>query len=96
MFEPTKDFSAFEEDGTITLLIKDVEDTQCAFLWKPVDPYTGKWMRMRYNGSSPFAMWWSQMFDDGYDDCEVCGQPFENEPDCPKVCGDCEKNPDSK
>jgi hypothetical protein len=61
MFEPTQDFSGCEYDGLITLLVKDVKDTQCAFLWKPLEPYTGKWMRMRYNGSSPFAMWWSQM-----------------------------------
>ena len=29
--------------------------------------------------------------DDGYDDCEICGTTFENEPDCPKICGICEK-----
>lgn len=29
--------------------------------------------------------------DEGYDDCEECGELFENEPGCPKVCGKCEK-----
>jgi hypothetical protein len=34
--------------------------------------------------------------EDGWDDCEKCGQLFENEPDCPKICGECEKDEDDE
>ena len=27
-----------------------------------------------------------------WDDCENCGQVFENAPDCPNICGECERN----
>jgi hypothetical protein len=70
MFEPSKDFSGYNEDETIVLEVKDVpcknqarnDGGWCAFLWKPVG-FTGKWIREEYNGSSPFALWWSEMDD---------------------------------
>ena len=70
MFEPTQDLSGFQDDDdTIILEVKDVkcktkarqDGGWSAFLWKPVGPYLGKWIRQEYNGSSPFALWWSQM-----------------------------------
>jgi hypothetical protein len=31
-----------------------------------------------------------------WDDCEKCGKLFENEPDCPNICGECEEESDSE
>jgi hypothetical protein len=28
--------------------------------------------------------------EEGWDACEKCGEAFENEPECPKICGLCE------
>jgi hypothetical protein len=74
MFEPSKDFSGYEDDGGIDIQWKTVPCKNpareasgywCAFLWKPAsEVYDGKWMRQEYNGSSPFAMWWCQQTDD--------------------------------
>jgi len=70
MFEPSQDFSGYEDDEGIDILWKTVKCKNpardvggwCAFLWKPAsEVYTGKWIRQEYNGSSPFAMWWSVM-----------------------------------
>ena len=70
MFEPSQDFSGYEDDEGIDILWKTVKCKNpardvggwCAFLWKPAsEVYTGKWIRQEYNGSSPFAMWWSDM-----------------------------------
>ena len=73
MFEPKQDFSAYEDDGDIILLVKDVScknpsrresSLWSAFLWKPAsEVYTGKWVREEYNTSSPFAWWWSEVSD---------------------------------
>ena len=65
-----------ETDAFIQILWKPVkckskarEDRGwCAMLWKPSSEVwdtegDGKWMRVEYNGSSGFAMWWSQMTD---------------------------------
>lgn len=30
--------------------------------------------------------------EEGWCDCERCGRVFENEPDCPSICGICEKD----
>jgi hypothetical protein len=69
MFEPSQDFSGYEDDEGIEILYKYVPCKNpareaggwCAFLWKPSsDIYDGKWIRQEYNGSSPFAMWWCQ------------------------------------
>jgi len=40
----------------------------CAILWKPASEVwdtegDGKWIRQEYNGSSSFAMWWSENSD---------------------------------
>jgi hypothetical protein len=66
MFKPKDDYSGYDDDDSIILTVKDVPCNNaerhsggwCAFLWKPVGPYTGKWIRQEYNGSSPFALWW--------------------------------------
>ena len=72
MFEPSQDFSGYEDDEGIEILWKTVPCKNptreaggwCAFLWKPAsEVYTGKWIRQEYNSSSPFAMWWSDMTD---------------------------------
>jgi hypothetical protein len=73
MFEPKDDFSAYECDEGIEILVRTVPCKNpareaggwCAFLWKPnseeyEEEYDGKWMRKEYNGSSPFAFWWCQ------------------------------------
>ena len=79
MFEPSEDFSGYEDDEGIEILVRIVPCKNpareaggwCAFLWKPSsDVYDGKWMRQEYNGSSPFAMWW----------CEQTG-PLDDEED---------------
>jgi hypothetical protein len=74
MFEPSKDFSGYEDDGDIVIEWKCVpcknpaRETSggwCAFLWKPDSGvYDGKWIRQEYNSSSPFAMWWSSIAED--------------------------------
>ena len=74
MFEPSGDFSGYDDDGGIEIEWKTVKNKNpareasghwCAFLWKPAsEVYDGKWIRQEYNGSSPFALWWSDMCDD--------------------------------
>ena len=80
MFEPSQDFSGYEDDEGIDILWKTVKCKNpareaggwCAFLWKPAsEVYTGKWIRQEYNGSSPFAMWWSDMTDGADEDAEL-------------------------
>ena len=83
MFEPSQDFSGYEDDEGIDIQWKTVpcKNTAreaggwCAFLWKPAsEVYDGKWIRQEYNGSSPFAMWWSDIADnDKPDACKDCG-----------------------
>jgi len=77
MFEPTADFSGYEDDGAIDIKWKNVKCRNpareaggwCAFLWKPdSEVYDGKWIRQEYNGSSPFAMWWCQVSDNDEED----------------------------
>ena len=77
MFEPTADFSGYEDDGGIDIQWKVVKCRNpareaggwCAFLWKPIsEVYDGKWIRQEYNGSSPFAMWWCQVSDNDEED----------------------------
>lgn len=52
-------YSNYNDEGQITLEVKDAQDNNwCCFNWKP-EGSTDKWKRMRYNGSSPFAFWWS-------------------------------------
>lgn len=71
MFEPEKDFSGYQDDENISLLISDIKvrnpsrrDTYSAFLWKPSsEVYTGKWIRVEYNTSSSFAFWWCDASD---------------------------------
>ena len=72
MFEPSGDFSDYEDDEGIDIEWKTVKcknsvreaNGWCAFLWKPAsEVYDGKWMRKEYNGSSPFAMWWCDISD---------------------------------
>jgi hypothetical protein len=83
MFEPSQDFSGYEDDGGIDIIWKTVECKNparenggwCAFLWKPAsEVYAGKWIRQEYNGSSPFAMWWCQQTNDEKND-----NPFSEE-----------------
>lgn len=76
MFEPSQDFSSYEEDDMIELEWKSVKCKNpareaggwSAFIWKPSShyekAYEGKWIRQEYNGSSPFALWWSSIEDD--------------------------------
>nr|WPF46783.1 MAG: hypothetical protein [Lake Baikal virophage 12] len=47
----------------------DVEDLpyMCNMLWRVSE---GKWKKMRYNGSSPFAMWWCSNEGDDYEEDE--------------------------
>ena len=81
MFEPSQDFSGYEDDEGIDILWKTVKcknpaleasGVWCAFLWKPAsEVYTGQWIRQEYNGSSPFAMWWSDMTDGADEDAEL-------------------------
>ena len=63
MFEPSQDFSAYGH-GDFEIEWRSVEcknPVWCAFLWKPnYDDYEGEWIRQEYNGSSSFAMWWSE------------------------------------
>ena len=78
MFEPSQDFSGYEDDEGIDIQWKTVPCKNpareasgywCAFLWKPAsEVYLGKWIRQEYNGSSPFAMWWCQESDYEEDD----------------------------
>ena len=81
MFEPSQDFSGYEDDGGIEIQWETVKCKNparenggwCAFLWKPSsEVYTGKWIRQEYNGSSPFAMWWCEQSNDDEQDgwCE--------------------------
>lgn len=67
MFEPSQDFSGYEDDEGIDIVWKHVSPkhpSRCAFLWKPAsEVYDGKWIRQEYNGSSPFAMWWCSVSD---------------------------------
>ena len=77
MFEPSRDFSGYDDDGSIDIEWKTVKCKNpareasglwCAFLWKPASEVweiegDGKWIRQEYNGSSPFAMWWSDISD---------------------------------
>ena len=68
MFEPSGDFSGYEDDEGIDIVWKwtacknparEASGYWCAFLWKPAsEVYDGKWIRQEYTGSSPFAMWW--------------------------------------
>ena len=72
MFEPSKDFSGYDDDGTIQI---EWEAVPCknpareandwyAFLWKPAsEVYTGRRMRVEYKGSSNFAFWWNDITD---------------------------------
>ena len=74
MFEPSRDFSGYDDDGGIDIEWKTVKCKNpareasglwCAFLWKPASEVwdtegDGKWIRQEYNGSSSFAMWWSE------------------------------------
>jgi hypothetical protein len=79
MFEPSKEFIGYEDDGQIYIEWKIVPCKSpvresggwCAFLWKPVsEEYYGKWIRQEYNGSSPFAMWWSRELEEYECNCE--------------------------
>ena len=89
MFEPSQDFSGYEDDEGIDILWKTVKcknpareasGVWCAFLWKPAsEAYHGKWIRQEYNGSSPFGMWWSQVSDE---DCEDCGNDDDDLTQC--------------
>ena len=75
MFEPIRDFSGYKYDaddecgGVIDIEWEIVpcknpareQGGWCAILWKPAsEVWDGNWMREEYNGSSPFAFWWSQ------------------------------------
>ena len=74
MVKPSKDFSGYENDGNIDIEWKyascsnparEASGYWYAFVWKPDSKaYDGKWMRREYNGSSPFAMWWSSIVED--------------------------------
>ena len=66
-----EDWGGYNDEGCITILYKPTtvknkarESSSCAFLWKPdSEVYTGKWKRVEYNNSSPFAFWWVSMTD---------------------------------
>ena len=70
MFEPTQDFSGYEDVGDIRIMCMSIKCKNparessgewCAFLWKPSsEVYNGKWIREEFRGSSPFAIWWCQ------------------------------------
>lgn len=90
MFEPSGDFSGYDDDGGIDIEWKTVKCKNpareasglwCAFLWKPAsEVYDGKWMRQEYNGSSPFAFWWSDMSDETeHEECDCCEVRFSIE-----------------
>ena len=86
MFEPSQDFSGYEDDGGIEILwetvpcknpAREASGRWCAFLWKPAsEVYDGKWIREEYNGSSPFAMWWSQQTDDEDQHVDIMTAPI--------------------
>ena len=86
MFDLDDDFSAYENDEGIEILVRTVPCKNpareaggwCAFLWKPnSEEYDGKWMRQEFNGSSPFALWWCEqgapIDDDDLTQCSECG-----------------------
>ena len=87
MFEPHKDFSGYEDDGTIEIEWEAVPcknpareaDDWYAFLWKPASEiYTGKRMRVEYKGSSTFAFWWNDITDWKEDEvCETCDKTLK-------------------
>ena len=77
MFEPSRDFSGYDNDGDFEIEWKTVKCKNpareaggwCAILWKPASEVwdiegDSKWIRQEYNGSSAFAMWWSQESSD--------------------------------
>jgi hypothetical protein len=84
MFEPSGDFSSYQEDDNIEIEWKgtacknparEASGLWCAFLWKPAsENYEGKWIRQEYNGSSPFALWWLNYFEDEEEECDLCGE----------------------
>jgi len=108
MFEPSKDFSNYENDDGIGIDIewrtvacknpaREASGLWCAFLWKPASEVwdieeDGKWIRQEYNGSSPFAMWWSDISDnDGLDEDNnswcylLCKSDDDNDSGCFRV-----------
>lgn len=85
MFEPSGDFSSYQEDDMIEIVWKgtacknparEASGLWCAFLWKPAsETYDGKWIRQEYNNSSPFALWWLNYFEDeSEEECDLCAE----------------------
>lgn len=107
MFEPTGDFSEYEDDGTIEILYKTVpcknraresSGLWSAILWKPKsEVYLGKWIRLEYETSSCFALWWSEMIVDSDSDSDseseedsdsTYTESQDDDQDKCEVCGD--------
>lgn len=84
--DASKKYEEFKEDDCIRILYKPstVEEkspVMCNILWLPEESL-GDWNKMRYNGSSAFAMWWCSQEDEEEDEphiCKTCGEEMSDD-----------------